>query len=65
MEALQSERVADDGNGTHGHGRGGDHGVQEDSPEGIEDPGSNGNTQDIIDESPEEVLSDRADGSPT
>jgi len=63
LEAFQPEGVAYYGDGAHGHGCGGDHGVEKDAPEGIEDPGGNGNSQNIVDEGPEQVLLDRTDGS--
>ncbi len=60
-EPPKAERIADDRDGTHGHGGRGDHGVQEDSKEWVEDARGDRNSQDIKNKGPEEILPDGPD----
>src|ERR1700704_69620 len=60
----EAERVEDDGHGTEGHGRAGQHRAQEDPEERIEDPGRYGHAERVVDEREEQVLTDVAHGAP-
>ena len=59
---LQAEAVGDDTDTAHGHGRSGYHGVQQESVDGIKDSCRDRNAYQVIDECPEQVLADGADG---
>ena len=49
----QPQAIEDDGDGAEGHGGAGPHGIQEQAGDGVEDAGSNGNPQGVINECPE------------
>jgi hypothetical protein len=63
LETLESEGVAQYRYGTHAHGGGGEHGVEEGAAEEVQRSRGDGYSQYIVTEGPEEVLFDVADSS--
>jgi hypothetical protein len=57
-------QAGDDADAAHGHRRPGDHRVEHEAPQRVEDPRGDGHAHEVVDESPEEVLPDGPDGQP-
>ncbi|KKT72542.1 MAG: hypothetical protein UW68_C0034G0011, partial [Candidatus Collierbacteria bacterium GW2011_GWB1_44_6] len=56
LESFKSQGIGNDGDRGEGHGGSRDSGVQNNSKERIENAGRNRDTDDVVEESPEEVL---------
>ncbi len=60
LRLPETQGVGYNGYGAEAHGGTGDHGVQEDAGEWIENPGSNRHAEHIVDKGKEEILPDVA-----
>ena len=62
FEISQAETVGDDGDAREAHGGAGEDGGEEEAGEGVEGTGGEGDADDVVDEGPEEILFDDAEG---
>lgn len=60
-ETPEAEGVGDDADGAEGHTGGGDHRVQEETVDWVEDSGGDWHGQDVVEEGPEKILPDDPD----
>ena len=64
LEKAQPQGVGHHAEGGKAHGGGGEHGVELPAQQGKEDPGGQGDADDVVNERPEQVLADVADDRP-
>ena len=62
-ETPEAEGVGDDADGAEGHTGGGDHRVQKEAVDRIEDSCGDRHGQDVVEEGPEKILPDDLDGT--
>jgi hypothetical protein len=62
FKAPQTQGITNYGNRTEGHSRRSEDRIEQYPPKRIEDSGGNGNTQNIVKKSPEEILTNGQNG---